>query len=408
VFTEESESLVLGVASQAAIAIDNARLFDEISKANEENKRLLEASRQSERKKDEFLSIASHELKTPLTSIKAYMQLLDKAVDHNERSQTFLKKADAHVKRMERLISDLLDVSKINANTLTFEVDYFNFSDAVNDAVDNAAHSLPSHRLIVQNNPEIEVLGDKVRIEQVINNFISNAVKYSPQADEVLLNTEVNNNSLVFSVQDFGIGIEPAHVDKIFDRFYRVEETSMRYQGLGLGLFISSEILKAHHGSFWLESSPGTGTTFYFSLPLPGVPDTQPALRDNHYEDDFIRLSYHTQGAFIEAVWKGVQTYESIAMGGKLMIDLVKNTNAAKVLNDNSLVVGNWADVSNEGRDIWFPALEQAGVRRFAWVQSAGAFSRLAAKHSVNTAVGMIELAFFDSRDEAHTWLLPD
>lgn len=403
VFTEESEDLVVGVASQAAIAIDNARLFENVSRTNEENKRLLELSKKSERKKDEFLSIASHELKTPLTSIKAYIQLLDKATNQTPSSNLFVKKAGLHIQRMERLISDLLDVSKINADNLSFKIDFFNFNEAVDECIENAKHNFATHSMVVKNNPQLQVLGDRVRIEQVINNFISNAIKYSPNADKIEINIAINNNNLVFSVKDFGIGIYQEHINKIFDRFYRVEETSMRYQGLGLGLFIAGEILRSHQGSFWLESQPGEGSTFYFSLPINRVSAPQPVLENNFYEDDFIKVSVCDD--YIEAIWKGAQHYDSVMMGGKLISDLVVATGCRKILNDNSRVIGNWAAATEEGRKIWFPALEQAGLKYFAWVHFNGNFNRLAAEISISQPVGQLEIKYFNTRIEAEAWL---
>ncbi|MBC7916006.1 MAG: hypothetical protein H7Y07_18000 [Pyrinomonadaceae bacterium] len=239
----------------------------------------------------------------------------------------------------------------------------------------------------------------------MVNNFISNAIKYSPGALKVVINVDVNNNNLVFSVEDFGIGVDQNHIDKIFERFYRVEATSMRYQGLGLGLFISGEILKAHQGSFWLESNSGKGSKFFFSLPLNWESKPKPELKDNSYEDEFIKLSYNSLHDYIESEWKGVQNFDSVTMGGKLIFELVLLTGSAKILNDNSKVIGNWADASEEGRQVWFPALENAGVRHFAWVQSPGIFSRLAEKNSINQAVGNLKVQFFDQKDAAEQWL---
>lgn len=405
VFTLEAENIVLGVASQAAIAIDNARLFEDVNRTNEENKRLLTLSQKSERKKDEFLSIASHELKTPLTSAKAYVQLLDRSIVHNDRSKMLVAKACQHISKMERLISDLLDVSRINADNLSFKIDFFNFNEALDECVENAKHQYNSHNIVVKNNPEIQVLGDRIRIEQVINNFISNAIKYSPDSFEIIVDTEINNNNLVCSVRDFGIGIEENHVDKIFERFYRVETTSMRYQGLGLGLFISGEILKSHQGTFWLESEPSKGSVFYFSLPLSRETRPQPQLQANSYEDDFIALMFHERDDFIEVLWKGVQNYDSIKTGGKLILDLVQKTQCSKILNDDSALIGNWAEASNESMNAWFSALERGGIKYFGWVHSTGIFNRLAAKDRLAQTVGELKIKFFENKSAAKAWI---
>ena len=219
-------------------------------------------------KKDEFLSIASHELKTPLTSVKAFIQLIEKSIDKDDKGYQFAVKASEHLLRLERLISDLLDVSKINAGKLTYNESNFDFHEMVEESIKSMRHSTPIHQLLLEHSDSFEFAGDKYRIEQVIYNLVSNAIKYSPDADKVIIRSSLHNNNIFFSVTDFGIGIDAEDVEKIMDRYYRVDETSMRFQGLGLGLFISNEILKRHKGQLWIESIKGQGSTFYFQMPL--------------------------------------------------------------------------------------------------------------------------------------------
>jgi two-component system CheB/CheR fusion protein len=227
----------------------------------------IEIQKENEMKKDEFLSIASHELKTPLTSIKAFNQLLLRVKDP-VLMEGFAKKSSEHIIRLERLISDLLDVTKINAGKLQYNMEPFNFGKMLSNSVQVLRHTSTDHEIILQSIADIDYTGDQFRLELVINNFISNAVKYSPEGEKVIVNSKIEMDYIVVSVQDFGIGIPEENLDKLFDRYYRVDNTAMRFEGLGLGLFISSEILKRHHGSFWIESLPGKGSTFYFRLPL--------------------------------------------------------------------------------------------------------------------------------------------
>ena len=219
-------------------------------------------------KKDEFLSIASHELKTPLTSVKAFIQLIEKSISKEEKAFKFAQKASEQLLRLERLISDLLDVSKINAGKLSYSEVEFDFHEMVEESVKSSQHSAPHHKLILEHSDPFRYNGDKYRIEQVIYNLLSNAVKYSPEADTIIIKSTLYNNNVFFSVTDFGIGIDAENIGKILDRYYRVDETAMRFQGLGLGLFISNEILKRHKGQLWVESIKGEGSTFYFQLPL--------------------------------------------------------------------------------------------------------------------------------------------
>lgn len=224
----------------------------------------------NEEKKDEFLSIASHELRTPLTSIKAFNQLIKRGGDP-QKLESFIQRSSGHIQRLEKLIADLLDVTKMNSGKLEYNMHPFSFSQLLHDSVDNARQFSPTHEIILENSVDILFNGDHFRLEQVLNNFLSNAIKYSPEGNKVIVDSKLDDENIVVSVQDFGIGIAPAHIDKLFDRYYRVDNTSMRFEGLGLGLFISSEILKRHHGKIWIESQLGKGSTFYFSLPISHV-----------------------------------------------------------------------------------------------------------------------------------------
>lgn len=227
----------------------------------------IDLQKNNEQKKDEFLSIASHELKTPLTSIKAFNQLMNRTLD-TDKVKSFIGKSADHISRLERLISDLLDVTKINAGKLEYNMQPFNFKQLLIDSIENVKHISPNHEVVLQNAVDFTIVGDHFRLEQVMNNFLTNAVKYSPNGKTVLVNSKIEDNHVMVSVKDFGIGIAPSHIEKLFDRYYRVDNTSMRFEGLGLGLFISSEIVIRHHGTCWIESEQDKGSTFYFKIPL--------------------------------------------------------------------------------------------------------------------------------------------
>jgi PAS domain S-box-containing protein len=228
----------------------------------------IEDQKRNEQVKDEFISIASHELKTPLTSLKAYMQLLERSNDVPEGPRRFVEKSVHQIKRLENLVNDLLDVSRIVAGKLNYDMKVFDLSQLIAETIQSEQLSVQSHQLIIQNNTPVTLTGDYYRLEQVISNFLSNAIKYSPKADKVIVNAQVQGSQVVVSIQDFGIGIEKDQLDKLFDRFYRVDNTSMNFEGLGLGLYVASEILTRHKGNFWIESEFGKGSTFYFRLPI--------------------------------------------------------------------------------------------------------------------------------------------
>ena len=254
-FTREHEQLIFGVATQAAIALDNTKLYEEIRKLND--------------KKEEFIGLASHELKTPVTSLSGYLQILNRTLPDTDRNKPFLQKALLQVKKLSELISDLLDVSKIETGQLPLSFSNFNITQIVQETIELIQYSTKTHQIILQQ-PEQEILisADKQRIEQVIVNLLSNAIKYSPKEKLVNVTISATPDKVKVAVQDYGMGILKEHQERIFSRFYRVEELASHISGLGIGLYISKEIITRHHGKLWLDSEPEKGSTFFFEIPL--------------------------------------------------------------------------------------------------------------------------------------------
>jgi PAS domain S-box-containing protein len=222
-----------------------------------------------EQKKDEFLSIASHELKTPLTSVKAYLQLLETTLKkEDEKANIYTKKAILSVDRLKDLIGELLDVSKIQNGKLHLNISSFDFNEMLDGAIEDIQYNSPKHTIIKTGKIDEPVEGDRERLQQVIINLLSNAVKYSPDSKEIFIKTSLENNQVSVSVKDNGIGISENNYSKIFERYYRVEGQDIHFQGLGIGLFISMDIIQRHKGKLWVNSEPGKGSTFYFTIPV--------------------------------------------------------------------------------------------------------------------------------------------
>lgn len=219
-------------------------------------------------KKDEFISVASHELKTPLTSLKAYIQLISNSKYLPEDIALYVKKANQSVNRLQGLISDLLDVSKIQAGKLSFTTECFNLGELVDSCIENIGHVYSSHTIRKNLAPDILVKGNAERIEQVIMNLVGNAVKYSPARSEIIITAAKKDYMAMVSIMDFGIGLSDANQQRIFERFYRVENTLVPTPGLGMGLYIAAEIIKEHNGRIEVKSRPHEGATFTFYLPL--------------------------------------------------------------------------------------------------------------------------------------------
>ena len=257
------------------------RIYEQSRALNEMQTKLLEEiefRKEAERKKDEFISIASHELKTPMTSIKGYIQLLERSLDKEdlETTRVRLHKVQNQVEKLNLLVADLLDISKIESGKLKFNKKYFSFDKILDHIIEVMQQANPEVEFLKKGQITTEIFGDEMRIEQVIINFITNAIKYSPDSDEVHITSELRGDEIYFSVKDFGIGMAKEHQQQIFDKFYRVEETSERFQGLGIGLYICQEIIERHEGKIGVNSEPDEGSEFYFTIPLHPEMDAKP------------------------------------------------------------------------------------------------------------------------------------
>jgi signal transduction histidine kinase len=247
----------------AELIVANRELL--VQKLEKERRAVAEA------KKDEFFNMVSHEFKTPLTNIKAIHQLLEKKTEKTDKIYPFLSNASNSIKRLEKLIADLLDVTKINSGQIDLNIATFYFADALTNSIANVELAAHHHEIILENSVELLFTGDQFRIEQVLINLLTNAIKYSPNASQVIVRAKLDDGHIVVCIEDFGIGIAKEDIDYLFQRFYRVSKTALQYQGVGLGLYIAAEIVKKHQGTFTITSEPGKGSTFCFSLPLkPG------------------------------------------------------------------------------------------------------------------------------------------
>jgi two-component system CheB/CheR fusion protein len=225
---------------------------------------------QLEQQKDEFVSIASHELKTPITSVKAYTQILGRRFRKagDMESVELIGKMDSQLDKLTDLIGDLLDVTKIEAGRIQFHESYFDFNELVEDTVEELQRTTEKHHIMKKLQPSRTVYGDHDRLGQVLTNYMTNAIKYSPHADTIIVSTVVDKDNVTLSVQDFGVGLSPEDKAKVFERFYRVGGSDQAtYPGLGLGLYIASDIINRHRGMVWVESKITKGSTFCFSLP---------------------------------------------------------------------------------------------------------------------------------------------
>lgn len=248
------------------LELSNASLkktINDLHEARKETEKLM-------KQKDEFLGIASHELKTPVTSLKAYNQILSTmpgtAVDKNAMHL----KMDTQINKLTLLINNLLDVTKIHEGGLMYNKEIISLTDTVTEIAEEMQRTISSHEITIGNTDEaLPIDADKERVSQIIDNLISNAVKYSAAGSKIIISLTKRNNLAVCSVQDFGLGIPEGEQHKVFEKFYRVAGKNRHtYPGLGLGLHIVKDIIEKHEGEIWFKSEEGTGSIFYFSLPI--------------------------------------------------------------------------------------------------------------------------------------------
>jgi signal transduction histidine kinase len=223
-----------------------------------------------EQQKEEFISIASHELKTPVTSIKTYVEIMHQQFlqQKDERSAALIQKLDAQVDRLTDLIKDLLDTSKISEGQLPLHLEEFDLNGLISERVEELQRLTQKHTIRFSTGTVLPVTADRERLGQVLTNLVSNAIKYSPEGGEIVITSEGIKNGVKVSVKDHGIGIPQDMLRKVFDRFFRIGNPQIfTYPGMGLGLYITAGIIQRHGGTIFADSTPGEGSLFTFTLP---------------------------------------------------------------------------------------------------------------------------------------------
>jgi signal transduction histidine kinase len=234
-----------------------------------------EAEKEIERRTDHFIDMASHELKTPVTSLLGFTQVLQRRFTKraDEESLRLLTIMDTQLGKLTRIVNDLLDISKMQQGKLDYQEELFDLEGLVQEIVANLQATTSTYELFIQESTSVQVYGDRDRIGQVLINLLSNAIKYSPRADTVLIRVSKDSQNAIVSVEDFGIGISPAHHQQIFERFYQLTNSNGEtHAGFGIGLYICAEIIHRHHGHIKVESCKNHGSTFSFTLPLTRTP----------------------------------------------------------------------------------------------------------------------------------------
>ena len=227
-------------------------------------------AKMQEQLKDEFIAVASHELKSPITAIKAYAEiLLDKFKNSGDEENTsMMGKLDDQIDRLIQLTKTLLDTTRLSNGEIPITLETFDVCLLIKEQVDLLGLLSQTHKIIHESDESCMVVADRKLITQVITNLVTNAIKYSPSGDKVIVRSGQSNEGVLVSIQDFGIGIPEGVGDKLFERYFRVNNNyRAKVPGMGLGLYISAQIVHKHGGEIHVESKEGVGSTFSFTLP---------------------------------------------------------------------------------------------------------------------------------------------
>ncbi|MBV9787840.1 MAG: HAMP domain-containing histidine kinase, partial [Chloroflexi bacterium] len=270
-YTPDDFALAEELGRRCAVAIQNARLYHE--------------ARQAVRLRDEFLTMASHELRTPLTALLGMSHLLEQKIEQEDgkadRFERGVRIVARQATRLKRLIDQMFDLSRVETDHLDLSIQRFDLSPVVARVVEESRTLLQRHTIEVAYPETLLIDGDEDRLEQVLQNLVYNAIKYSPDGGRIAVSVVPQEQMVEISIADPGIGIPEAAQEHVFKRFYRAGNTARRnISGLGVGLYIVKEIIQRHGGTISFCSTEGVGTTFKISLPLRAQTTAQPATRE--------------------------------------------------------------------------------------------------------------------------------
>lgn len=230
----------------------------------------IKREREINEKKNEFISIASHEIKTPITVVRAYAQMLKMMPSEcSPKANEIIDRLNGQTTKLSHLANQLMDVSRVENGALEYNFEKIYINGFVSEVLSVLEHVYPNNNVILTTCQDAEVHLDRLRMEQVLTNLVGNASKYSSANSEIQINSSLEQGQVKIAVVDKGIGMSAENLERIFEKFYRNTEVIGSHPGLGMGLYISSKIIADHGGKIWVESEQGKGSTFQFTIPLP-------------------------------------------------------------------------------------------------------------------------------------------
>jgi len=291
--SENSYAIDMGIGLPRSLKIDKSKVsllagyfqeapplnaYEQIKKENSQLNRLtteqeeeLRIRQALDEKKNEFISVASHEIKTPITVVKAYTQMLKLLKNqYSDKVAEVIEKLDVQTEKLARLAHQLMDVSKMENGSLQYDLCEVDFNEFLRDTVSMLSKIYAGNQITLEYGEQCTVMADPLRLEQVLTNLMGNAVKYSDRnsAVKIVMEHSHDGSEVIVTVKDNGLGISRQGIERIFDKFYRSENITESHPGLGMGLYISSKIISDHGGKIWVESVINEGSSFYFTIPI--------------------------------------------------------------------------------------------------------------------------------------------
>jgi PAS domain S-box-containing protein len=346
----------------------------------------------------------SHTLRKPIASLLGLTQLIKQQLIDPEEFTTIAGLINECSLELDDVV---VQVNRMATNEdylqpLDMVIELFNFKESLTQLTEKLCSHYHKHQVVLTDAPNLYFYGNWQSIEQALKNLVDNAVKFSPAGSKVIINAQVIDQNVVLSVEDFGVGMDELELHRLF-----IHINQVKHVNLGLGLPKINEVCRRHNGNMWIESQPGKGSVFYMRFPLSNISVLKATGETDFsvFRNPAIHIAYNETYHYITANWSGFHNKYTVRDCCNHLLSAIDQYQCNKLLNDNSQVVGGWMDACDWLVDECFPALEQVGVKRLAWITSPSTFSRLSTTYTIDKVDGEVDIQVFAGKEAAHEWL---
>jgi PAS domain S-box-containing protein len=352
----------------------------------------------------EISQLNSHSLRKPIASLMGLTQLIKMQLIEPEEFSSIAELINECSLELDDVV---IQVNRMISNDdylqpLDTQISRFNFKDALTGMLGEMSKRYTQHCVVLNQVADINFLGNWQSIELALKYLVDNAVKFSPIGSRVIVSAQVIDHNVVLSVEDFGVGMDEMEVHRLFIHVHQVKHVN-----LGSGLPKINEVCRRHNGNMWIESQPGKGSVFYMRFPLSNLSVLKATGQTDFsvFRNPAIHIAYNETYHYITANWSGFQNKYTVRDCCNQLLSVINNYQCNNLLNDNSQVVGGWMDACDWLVDECFPALEQAGIKRLAWITSPSTFSRLSTAYTIDKVDGDVDIQVFADKEAAHEWI---